>query len=146
MQSSYREVLRCLLEGIQWLQEPSAGIKRGRVIQAFRRRIHGLGWEPVRQLYDEVAEPLAQPSTRGAWYQDWRIVSISIDGGTFDVADGTVNATAFGRPASGRGEGGFPRILFASLRENGIHVLFGGRMAGYTRLLCPNQRETLRMS
>ena len=26
MQSSYREVLRCLLEGIQWLVEPSAGI------------------------------------------------------------------------------------------------------------------------
>ncbi len=25
MQSSYREVLRCLLEGIQWLVEPSAG-------------------------------------------------------------------------------------------------------------------------
>src|SRR4030088_32293 len=26
MHSSYREVLRCLLEGIQWLREPSAGI------------------------------------------------------------------------------------------------------------------------
>src|SRR6266545_7055968 len=26
MQSSYREVLRCLLEGIQWLLEPAAGI------------------------------------------------------------------------------------------------------------------------
>src|ERR1700722_11266673 len=26
MQSSYREVLRCLLEGIQWLLEPSAEI------------------------------------------------------------------------------------------------------------------------
>src|SRR4051795_8715889 len=27
MQSSYREVLRCLLEGIQWLRDPSATIK-----------------------------------------------------------------------------------------------------------------------
>ena len=25
MQSSYREVLRCLLEGVQWLRDPSAG-------------------------------------------------------------------------------------------------------------------------
>jgi hypothetical protein len=33
MQSSYREVLRCLLEGIQWLAEPAAGI-----IQVSRRR------------------------------------------------------------------------------------------------------------
>src|SRR5712671_5675265 len=27
MQSSYREVLRCLLEGIQWLRDPSATIR-----------------------------------------------------------------------------------------------------------------------
>ncbi|MGH9628480.1 MAG: transposase domain-containing protein [Bryobacteraceae bacterium] len=25
MRSSYREVLRCLLEGVQWLTDPSAG-------------------------------------------------------------------------------------------------------------------------
>jgi hypothetical protein len=128
MQSSYREVLRCLLEGIQWLQEPSAGISvagNSGISQARTR----LGWEPVRHLYDEVVKPIAQPSTRGAWYRDWRIVSI--DGSTLDVADETANASAFGRPVSGRGEGGFPQIRFASLLENGTHVLFGGRMAGY---------------
>jgi len=27
MQSSYREVLRCLLEGVQWLLDPSAPLK-----------------------------------------------------------------------------------------------------------------------
>lgn len=27
LQSSYREVLRCLLEGIQWLRDPSAGVR-----------------------------------------------------------------------------------------------------------------------
>jgi hypothetical protein len=36
MQSSYREVLRCLLEGVVWLSDPSAKIG-WRVIQAFRR-------------------------------------------------------------------------------------------------------------
>jgi hypothetical protein len=128
MQSSYREVLRCLLEGIQWLQEPSAGINvagNSGISQARTR----LGSEPVRQLYEEVVKPIAQPSTRGAWYRHWRIVSI--DGSTLDVADETANASAFGRPVSGRGEGGFPQIRFASLLENGTHVLFGGRMAGY---------------
>ena len=128
MQSSYREVLRCLLEGIQWLEEPSAGIKvagNSGISQARTR----LGWEPLRQLYEEVVQPIAQPSTRGAWYRDWRIVSI--DGSTLDVADETANASAFGRPVSGRGEGGFPQIRFASLLENGTHVLFGGQMAGY---------------
>src|ERR1700760_1650462 len=27
MRSSYREVLRCLLEGVQWLLDPSAGVR-----------------------------------------------------------------------------------------------------------------------
>ena len=27
MQSSYREVLRCLLEGLQWLQDPATPLK-----------------------------------------------------------------------------------------------------------------------
>lgn len=128
MQSSYREVLRCLLEGIQWLQEPSAGISvagNSGISQARTR----LGWEPVRKLYEEVVKPIAQPSTRGAWYRDWRIVSI--DGSTLDVADETVNDAAFGRPSGGRGDGAFPQIRFVALLENGTHVLFGGQMAGY---------------
>jgi hypothetical protein len=128
MQSSYREVLRCLLEGIQWLREPSAGINvagNSGISQARTR----LGWEPLRQLYEEVVQPIAQPSTRGAWYRDWRIVSI--DGSTLDVADETANDEAFGRPSGGRGDGAFPQIRFVALLENGTHVLFGGQMSGY---------------
>jgi hypothetical protein len=129
MHSSYREVLRCLLEGIQWLQEPSAGssVAGNSGISQARTR---LGWEPVRKLYEEVVKPIAQPSTRGAWYRDWRIVSI--DGSTLDVADETVNDTAFGRPSGGRGDGAFPQIRFVALLENGTHVLFGGQMASYS--------------
>lgn len=128
MQSSYREVLRCLLEGIQWLREPSVRSKvagNSGISQARTR----LGWEPVRQLYDELVQPIAVPATKGAWYREWRLVSL--DGSTLDVADETANAGAFGRPVSGRGEGGFPQIRFAALLENGTHVLFGGQLAGY---------------
>jgi hypothetical protein len=49
MQSSYREVLRCLLEGIQWLRDPSARVRvagRSGISQARTR----LGWEALRQL------------------------------------------------------------------------------------------------
>ena len=129
MHSSYREVLRCLLEGIQWLQEPSAGssVAGNSGISQARTR---LGWEPVRRLYEEVVKPIAQPSTRGAWYRNWRIVSI--DGSTLDVADETVNDSAFGRPSGGRGDGAFPQIRFVALLENGTHVLFGGQMASYS--------------
>jgi len=126
MQSSCREVLRCLLEGVQWLQ-PLAKVKvtgKSGISQARTR----LGWEPLRQLHDEVVRPIATPTTRGAWYRGWRLVSI--DGSTLDVADDPANEEAFGRPGSSRGSSAFPQIRFVSLVENGTHVLFGTQMAG----------------
>src|SRR5574337_1274550 len=75
MQSSYREVLRCLLEGVKWLLGPEAIVKvtgKSGISQARTR----LGWEPVRQLHDEVVRPIAVKSTKGAWYKNWRIVSL----------------------------------------------------------------------
>jgi hypothetical protein len=128
MQSSYREVLRCLLEGIQWLLEPSAAIKvagHSGISQARTR----LGWEPLRQLHDEVVKPIAVAATKGAWYRGWRLVSI--DGSTLDVADEKSNSEAFGRPGASRGTSAYPKIRFVSLVENGTHVLFGSRMADY---------------
>jgi Insertion element 4 transposase N-terminal/Transposase DDE domain len=128
MQSSYREVLRCLLEGIQWLVEPTAGINvagNSGISQARTR----LGWEPVRQLHDEVVRPIAVAATKGAWYRAWRL--ISVDGSTLDVADENGNNEAFGRPGASRGESAYPKIRFVSLVENGTHVLFGSRMADY---------------
>jgi hypothetical protein len=128
MQSSYREVLRCLLEGIQWLVKPSGGINvagNSGISQARTR----LGWEPLRQLHDEVVKPIAVAATKGAWYHGWRLVSI--DGSTLDVADEKGNDEAFGRPGASRGESAYPQIRFVSLVENGTHVLFGSRMADY---------------
>jgi hypothetical protein len=128
MQSSYREVLRCLLEGIQWLVEPGAGINvagNSGISQARTR----LGWEPVRQLHDEVVRPVAVAATKGAWYRTWRL--ISVDGSTLDVADEKGNNEAFGRPGASRGESAYPKVRFVSLVENGTHVLFGSRMADY---------------
>jgi len=128
MQSSYREVLRCLLEGIQWLREPSAGIHvagNSGISQARTR----VGWEPLRQLHDEVVRPIAVAATKGAWYRSWRLVSM--DGSTLDVADEKGNSEAFGRPGASRGASAYPQIRFVSLVENGTHVLFGSRMADY---------------
>lgn len=128
MQSSYREVLRCLLEGVQWLIDPSAALRvagKSGISQARTR----LGWEPVRRLHDEVVKPIAGMATKGAWYGTWRLVSL--DGSTFDVADETVNDAAFGRPGASRGSSAYPQIRFVSLVESGTHVLFGSEMADY---------------
>jgi hypothetical protein len=128
MQSSYREVLRCLVEGIQWLRDPSAQVRvagKSGISQARTR----LGWEPLRHLHDELVQPVAVRGTRGAWYRDWRLVSL--DGSTLEVADEKVNEEAFGRPGASRGTSAYPQIRFVSLVENGTHVLFGSQMDSY---------------
>jgi hypothetical protein len=128
MQSSYREVLRCLLEGIQWLLDPSTQIKvtgKSGISQARTR----LGAEPMRVLHDQVVRPIATEATKGAWYRDWRLVSL--DGSTLDVADEKVNEEAFGRPSASRGKSAYPQLRFVSLVENGTHVLFGTEMGEY---------------
>jgi hypothetical protein len=128
MQSSYREVLRCLLEGIKWLMGPDAIVKvtgKSGISQARTR----LGWEPIRQLHDEIVKPIAVESTKGAWYKGWH--TVSLDGSTLDIADEKGNEEAFERPSSSRGNSAFPQLRFVSLVENGTHVLFGTRMGGY---------------
>src|ERR1700736_265267 len=128
MQSSYREVLRCLLEGVQWLLDPSAAVKvagKSGISQARSR----LGPEPLKKLYETIVAPSAEKQTKGAWYRQWRL--ISLDGSTLDVADTAENQKAFGRPGASRGSSAYPKIRFVGLLENGTHVLWAARMDKY---------------
>src|SRR5919109_1573671 len=105
MRSSYREVLRCLLEGVQWLLDPSAKVKvagKSGISQARSR----LGVEPVKKLYDTVVTPIAGERTKGAWFRQWRLVA-------------------------SRGSSAFPKIRFVALLENGTHVLWAAHMDQY---------------
>jgi hypothetical protein len=128
MEVSYGEVLRCLLEGLDWLGLPVKSIRTVQKSSISRARAR-LGVEPLRRLHDELVVPVATEKTRGAWYRDWRLVSI--DGSTLDVADTPENEEAFGRPGSARGQAGFPKIRFVSLVENGTHVLYGTQWGPY---------------
>jgi hypothetical protein len=128
MEVSYGEVLRCLLEGLEWLGLPVKSIRTVQKSSISRARAR-LGVEPVRQLYEELVGPVATPETRGAWYRGRRLVSM--DGSTLDVADTPENEKAFGRPGAARGAAGFPKIRLVSLVENGTHVLFGSRHGPY---------------
>src|SRR5207253_3538672 len=74
MGSSTREVLRCLVEGLRWLWGAEAVRVAGKsgISQARSR----LGEAPLRRLYEEVVRPLATRASKGAWYRDWRLVSL----------------------------------------------------------------------
>jgi hypothetical protein len=127
MNTSMREVLRCLLDGLRAIWGPAAVKVAGKsaITQARSR----LGEAPLRHLYERLVQPIATPATRGAWYRDWRLVSL--DGSPLDVADSAANDAGFGRPASGRGPGAFPQLRLVSLLENGTHVLFGACLGRY---------------
>jgi hypothetical protein len=80
-----------------------------------------LGVAPVRQLFLQVARPLARPETPGAFYRGWRLMGV--DGTVYDVPDSENNAAAFARPSAGpRGDGAFPQVRKLSLVELGTHV------------------------
>lgn len=124
-QASCREVLRCLLEGVRWLVGAGVLVRvagKSAISQARTR----LGWEPLCQLHDEIVRPIATEATKGAWYRQWRLVSL--DGSTLDIPDESGNEKAFGRPPANRGESAYPQLRFVSFVETGTHVLFGTRM------------------
>jgi hypothetical protein len=117
-----------VLEGVQWLLDPSASIKvagKSGISQARSR----LGPEPLKKLYETIVAPIAEQRTRGAWYRQWRLVSL--EGSTLDVADTADNEQAFGRPGASRGSSAYPKIRFVALLENGTHVLWAAQVDKY---------------
>jgi hypothetical protein len=81
-------------------------------------------------MVESAVIPIAHRKTHGAWYRDWRLVSI--DGTTLDLADTTANEQAFGRPGASRGKSAFPQLRMVSLAENGTHVLFHTEWGRYS--------------
>lgn len=128
-QVSYGEVLRCLVEGLGWLGDSSVQRIRRTGRSAISMARARLGAEPLRRMVERATGPIAGRETRGAWYRDWRLVSI--DGTTLDLADTTANEEAFGRPGASRGKSAFPQLRMVSLVENGTHVLFGTKWGRY---------------
>ena len=135
--AGYEEVMRNLVEGLSW---ESGWRQRWTVpsqpaISQARAR---LGPEPLAELFARACVPLATPATLGAFWRDWRLVSM--DGTTLDVADTAENVAAFGRPGSGRGEGvaAFPQLRVVGLAECGTHAMFAAAMGG-----CPTGETTL---
>ena len=128
-----REVLRCLLEGVRWLGDPTAMPEpagKSGISQARTR----LGAAPLEALYRALVAPVAVEGTPGARYRGWRVMSL--DGTTLDVGDTAANRRAFGRPVSSRGAnatGAFPQLRVVGLLETGTHVLWAAQLGPFRR-------------
>lgn len=132
----YVRTLRGLLEGLRWARGGWGGyrVPSDGAISLARYR---LGEAPVRNLFDEVAAPVADGRTPGAFWRGLRLMAV--DGTVFDVPSGRHNEAAFAVPAGGSR----PQARLVALAECGTLALAAaafdsvdvGERALFTRLL-----------
>lgn len=125
----YRELFRLLIEGLRAIDPGVALVVPQK--SAFSKARERVGSEPLRRLFEEVAQPMAEPQTLGAHYRSWRLMSV--DGSTLEVPDTLANAERFGRPGVSRGErSAYPRVRWVALGEVGTRAIVGVSVGAYS--------------
>lgn len=130
--AGYEEVMRYVVEGLAWLSRWRQGWVVPTKAAIFKGRAR-LGSEPLRVLFERVAQPLGKAQSRGVWYGRWRLMSL--DGTTLDVPDTPDNDRFFGRARGGRGSGvgAFPKARVVAVIESGTHAVTAARITPYTQ-------------
>ena len=124
----YRELYRLLIEGLRSV-DPSLPVVVPQK-SAFSKARERVGSGPLQRLFEETAVPMASPSTPGAWYRHWRLMSL--DGSTMEVPDTPANEAHFGRPSVSRGEkSAYPRLRWVALGEAGTRAVVGAQAGAY---------------
>jgi hypothetical protein len=103
----------------RWGPPTSGGITRAR---------ERLGFEPLRDIFAQVAVPVADQLTRGAFLGAWRLMSI--DGFEWDAPDTPGNAAAFGYAGSGRERSAFPKVRVVTVSECASHAVVDAEAGG----------------
>jgi hypothetical protein len=103
----------------QWGPPTSGGITRAR---------ERLGYEPLRDIFAQVAVPVADPLTRGAFLGAWRLMAV--DGFEWDAPDTPANAAAFGYPGGGTDRAAFPKARVVTVSECGSHAVVDAEIGG----------------
>jgi hypothetical protein len=128
-EGSYEDVLALLTDGLAWSSEtePVKFPSKSAIFQARAR----LGADPVRVLFERVAQPLAELAAPGAWLAGRRLVAI--DGTCLDVADTVDNDEWFGRPGVMKGDrAAFPQARVVAVAECATHVVFDAVVGPYS--------------
>jgi Insertion element 4 transposase N-terminal len=114
----YEEVAARLTETLRgwgcWGEDWEVPTKGG-ITQARKR----LGPEPMAQVFSQVAEPVADLDTAGAFLGPWRLMSV--DGMEWDVPDTPANRAAFGVRGGGD-RAAFPKARVVTVSECASHA------------------------
>ncbi len=98
----------------------------GGISQARKR----LGRHVLAEVFERVAGPVADRSTRGAWLRGWRL--LGIDGFEVDLPDTPGNAEEFGYAGSGDNRSAFPKARVVALAECGTHAFVAAEVGSYS--------------
>ena len=113
----YEEVAARLTETLRgwgcWGEDWEVPTK-GAITQARER----LGPEPMARVFSQVAEPVADLDTVGAFLGPWRLMSV--DGMEWDVPDTDPNRAFFG--VRGDDQAAFPKVRVVTVSECGSHA------------------------
>lgn len=98
----------------------------GGITQARKR----LGRRVLEEVFERVAQPVADRSMRGAWLRDWRL--LAIDGFEADVPATDENAAEFGYAGSGQNASAFPKARVVALAECGTHAFLAAEVGPWS--------------
>ena len=121
----YEEVLTRLVEPLtRWgCWDPGWQIPGSSGITQARQR---LGFEPVQQVFEQVAMPVCEELTRGGWLAGRRLMSI--DGFEWDAPDSDANVEEFGYAGGKAHPSAFPKVRVVTVTESGSHATIGARI------------------
>jgi len=123
---AYQEVMRKMVGGLKFVAawEKAWRVPTASALCQARQR---LGDAPVRELFDQVCQPLATTSTIGAFVHRWRLMAV--DGMVWDIPDTPANLAEYRRPPSRTGHGGaFPQVRMVALGEAGSHAVVAAQL------------------
>lgn len=120
----YEEVMRKLVGSLRYMNSWSDAwhVPSTSAIAQARQR---LGVEPLRELFERVAVPVAGRGAKGGWLRSRRLMAV--DGFILDVADTPENNTEFGRSQEGSA---FPQVRVVGLGECGSHAIVDAALGG----------------
>jgi Insertion element 4 transposase N-terminal len=131
----YEEVIRKLVGSLQSMDSWSDSwhVPSTSAITQARQR---LGAEPLQELFERVAVPMAGLGTKGAWLRSRRLMAI--DGFVLDIPDTDDNVATFDRSQSGPHPSAYPQVRVVGLGECGSHAITAAALGS-----CRTGEETL---
>jgi hypothetical protein len=127
--ADYEEIITELSDGLDRLgcwdadwEVPGSG--------AITRARQRLGDAVLADVFDAVAQPVAELLTPGAFLGGWRLMAV--DGFEWDAPDTPANADAFGYAGGSQHPSAFPKVRVVTLSEVGSHAKTGAAIGPVT--------------